>query len=257
MTCSILILLLVTAQDRPKPDTPEARARRAALVDRVMAEPSPPDLRPRRPAAAEVPEDGRPQAAQNRNRDENPFENEKPKVFVPPALFGFAGAQPRRYLTLESVTPAPVEDDELNPPEVPPPAQPVLNVHNAILGRENFDRWLFGDDFGEGRRRPFLYGRLVVRVDLAAQELRLTVPQKEKLRLSGVGDIKRFFDRVEEMRQDFELARRDLTAGRRVLTQLLTLSDEFRLGPFGDDSLFAKTLRKMENDSLANAKQGR
>jgi hypothetical protein len=251
MTGSLLVLLLVTAQDRPKPDTPEDRARRAALVDRVMAAPSPPDLRPRRPAVAEGLEDGRRREVQDRNRDENPFENEKPRALVVPQLPAVRpGARPQRYLTLESATPAPVEEsDDLDQREPIPPVHPVLNVKKAVLGRENFDRWIYGDGVGEDQRRTFLYSRLATKVDIAVHELHLNVPQRDKLRLAGMGDIKRFFDRVQERRLEFELARRDLTAGRWVLSQLLALSDEFQAGPFGDGSLFAKTLRKMENEA--------
>ena len=39
---STLLLLLVTPQDTPKADTAADRARRAAIVDRIMAEPPPP-----------------------------------------------------------------------------------------------------------------------------------------------------------------------------------------------------------------------
>ena len=43
--------------------------------------------------------------------------------------------------------------------------------------------------------------------------------------------------------------RKDYNAGRLALNQLEPLSSEYQAGPFGPDSFFEKTLRKMEMDA--------
>jgi hypothetical protein len=69
-----------------------------------------------------------------------------------------------------------------------------------------------------------------------------------KLTLAGKGDIKRLLDRIEAERLDFEEARMNLTTGRQALLRLKPLSVEVEKGPIGDDSLIAKTARKIESD---------
>jgi hypothetical protein len=81
-----------------------------------------------------------------------------------------------------------------------------------------------------------------------AQEHKLTDRQRAKLKLAGRGDIKRFFDRVEESRIDFEVQRQTFRTGRTALLRLDPLLQVYREGPFGDGSLFAKTLRRISDD---------
>jgi hypothetical protein len=64
----------------------------------------------------------------------------------------------------------------------------------------------------------------------------------------GKGDIKRFFDQVEDHRARFEIARRSFQTGLAALQRLEDLSQTFRTGPFGEGSLFARALRKIEDD---------
>jgi hypothetical protein len=77
---------------------------------------------------------------------------------------------------------------------------------------------------------------------------KLTDSQRAKLRLAGRGDIKRFFDAVEDKRREFERDRHSLRTGLEALRRLEPLSQVFNEGPFGDGSLFAKTLNGMNSD---------
>ena len=56
--------------------------------------------------------------------------------------------------------------------------------------------------------RQILNDLLRGKVESAAQEGKLTRAQQAKLLLAGKGDIKRFFDQVEERRAEFEKERK-------------------------------------------------
>jgi hypothetical protein len=133
------------------------------------------------------------------------------------------------------------------------PAQPVmrLNLRTAVLQRENFDRWLFADERSESERWRHLDDILQAKVEAVGREHKLTDPQRAKLRLAGRGDIKRFFDRVEDARIAFEVERQSFRTGHPALLRLEPLSQIYQEGAFGDGSLFAKTLRRIEDDQKA------
>ena len=179
----------------------------------------------------------------------------QPRVFVG----GLHGKQ--RVLTLEQPAAAAAEadDDFGGPPEERPPQQPAmpLNLQNAVLGRENFDRWVFSDGAFEGGHRQYLDGLVRQKVESFSRTQALTAAQESKLRLAGRGDIKRFLDRVEARRREFETARMQFNNGFAFLNALEPLRQEFEDGPFGEGSLFAKTLRKIENDTLAARPPGK
>lgn len=134
------------------------------------------------------------------------------------------------------------EDDEQRP------VQPVkLDVKTAMIEPENFDRWLFEDEVSERGRYRHLEDILKAKIEDAAREHTLTEPRQAKLRLAGKGDIKRFFDEVEGKRSDFEKDRQTFRAGLAALRRLDPLARIYQDGPFGSGSLFAKTLRRIDD----------
>jgi hypothetical protein len=143
---------------------------------------------------------------------------------------------------------APADEDDRRPPVRPPRHADITTL---VLGRENFDRWLFDDGGHEAVRQRHLDDLLRANVEALAGKYKLSEPQWAKLRLAGQGDIKRFFDNVEERRRDFETDGRNFQAGVAALHRLAPLSQLYRDGPFGDSSLFAKTLRKIRHESDA------
>jgi hypothetical protein len=158
------------------------------------------------------------------------------------------GQRPRS-ITVERDDPlAPVDEDE----DAPPPPVRHFNINTAVVERENFDAWLF-DDGGQDERARWrrLETILLARVEEAARENELTGAERAKLRAAGKGDIKRFFDQVEDRRRDFEVDRRTFRKGLAALRGLEPLSQIYGDGPFGDGSLFAKTLRKINDDRKA------
>jgi hypothetical protein len=153
-----------------------------------------------------------------------------------------AGRVEARQITL-SMPPLDDEDEE------PLAARDMrFNILTSVLEPDNFDRWLFCDDQSEADRHRRLDGLLRSRVDTVTEMHKLTDPQRAKLRLAGRGDIKRFFDQVEDRRPGFEKHRHNFGAGFAALQRLNPLMRGYREGPFGDGSLFAKTLATINSD---------
>ncbi len=150
-----------------------------------------------------------------------------------------------RQITLSM--PAPADEDD----EPPAPRNIPFNILTSVVDPENFDRWLFADDQSGAGRHRHLDDILRSKVDAAIMAHKLTDSQRTKLRLAGRGDIKRFFDQVEDRRLDFEKDRRNFRAGLAALQRLDPLTQVYRDGPFGDGSLFAKTLAKINDDQKA------
>jgi hypothetical protein len=155
-----------------------------------------------------------------------------------------------RDITLErAARPAPADEDD-----DPRPARLVvmpLDLNSAVMDRDNFDRWLFADGGYEMVRQRHLDDILQDKVEAAARKHKLTEAQRAKLRVAGRGDIKRFFDQVEDRRREFERDRRSFKTGLAALGRLTPLSRIYQEGPFGDGSLFAKTLHRINDDQKA------
>src|SRR5262245_5188016 len=66
---------------------------------------------------------------------------------------------------------------------------------------QHFDNWVFSNFGGAAAARIKLEGMLTQRVDEIEQSCGLSPGQKRKLQAAGRGEIKRFFDSVEEARR--------------------------------------------------------
>ena len=164
------------------------------------------------------------------------------------------GRQEVRQLTYSLRSDPEPNDEDVAPPDAQPPAR--LNINDMVIERENFDRWLFADGRSEEEHRRRLDDALLERAETATRSHRLTEAQRAKLLLAGRGDIKHFFDEVERGRADFEIARMNFRSGHASLTGLDRLTQIYRQGPFGDGSLFAKTLNKIESDRKVGRRRG-
>jgi hypothetical protein len=133
------------------------------------------------------------------------------------------------------------------------PAKPVgaLKLDAVPLDRENFDSWLFPAGYTERERRKHLDEILQDRVMATVRHHHLSASQRAKLLLAGRGDIKRFFDLVEDRRRAFEVERQRYQTGVDALDRLYDLTHHYDVGPFGDDSLFAGVLVKINKDATA------
>ena len=121
----------------------------------------------------------------------------------------------------------------------------ALHELQFLVSRETFDLYLFGSTGDVESAHAYQEKLLTAKIDVIDRMSQMTPNQKKKLLLAGRGDIKRLLDRVEDERKTFEQVRTDPTRCQEFLIRL----QPFRLiifrGPFGSDSLFAKTLKKI------------
>jgi hypothetical protein len=113
-----------------------------------------------------------------------------------------------------------------------------------MIDDSNFDMWVFGNTRTASAARARIEARLKLQLDEIDRAARLTEAQKKKLELAGRGDIKRFFDRVEEKRKEFESVRTDQQKFSAFFQELRPLQLAMNAGLFGDESIFARTLKK-------------
>ncbi len=73
----------------------------------------------------------------------------------------------------------------------------------------------------------------------------MTDEQKRKLQLAGRGDIKRFFDRVEEAKRRYALVMND--QNHNIWEDIQPLQTALNAGIFVEESIFAKTVKKTLN----------
>jgi|GEM_PF-733454 len=120
----------------------------------------------------------------------------------------------------------------------------VFNVPRFKIADATFDQRIFGN-LRESKRG---YGRLETLANLRIAEVdravHLSEAQKQKLQLAARGDIKRFFDLVEEKRKVFVEVRNDQQKFAAFYPQLTPLREKFQKGLVGADSLLDKSLRK-------------
>ncbi len=89
-----------------------------------------------------------------------------------------------------------------------PEVEPRVRIHAAVgermrLSEESFDNAVF-QQYGRARARQRFDVQLNFRIAAIDGICRLTETQKDKLRLAGRGDIARFFDRFESVKQTFQ-----------------------------------------------------
>ena len=139
-----------------------------------------------------------------------------------------------------------------------PPAEDAQANGRVLIDEANFDRWVFQGNArvvvvrGHGgvaengvaaTARVQLDSQLKVRLDELVRDCHLNEAQQRKLALAGRGDIKRFFDQVEEVRKKFLAVRNDQNRLNQVWQEISPLQQQFSTGLFGEQSLFAKVLR--------------
>jgi hypothetical protein len=128
------------------------------------------------------------------------------------------------------------------------PAGKAVNKE-AVIGlnpASTIHNWVFyGNQFGsrEGPESK-LESLLRTRIADLARAGALSDEQKQKLLLAGEGDIRRFIDRVEQMKSRYRSETFDQNGWMQLHEQTQPLHLEFLQGPFSQNSLFAKTLAR-------------
>jgi hypothetical protein len=114
-----------------------------------------------------------------------------------------------------------------------------------LVTQETFDFNVFGTTGDVDPARAYMETLLTKKIYEIGWNRPLTSVQNKKLQLAGRGDIKRLLDRIEDERKTFEHLRTDLDRCEEFLMRLQPLRLAIRRGPFGSESLFVKTLKKM------------
>jgi hypothetical protein len=145
---------------------------------------------------------------------------------------------------------APDEEDEAGNGVVQP--APAVFVMND----DQFDQWVFGGPRNSGAGRNKLDSLLMLQVDDVARTCDLSELQKKKLLLAGHGDIKRFFERVDEKRKKFDKVKNDQNKINEIYQELQPLQVALNSGLFSDGSLFSKTLKRVLEREQAGRYEG-
>src|SRR5438128_7468487 len=100
---------------------------------------------------------------------------------------------------------------------------------------EQFDQWVFQQDRNAFEARRRLDSQLALQVEDIDRACKLTDAQKKKLQLAGRGDVKRFFDRYETVRQKFQLLKQDEQKVQEIWQDINPLQVTLQAGLFHDD----------------------
>lgn len=125
----------------------------------------------------------------------------------------------------------------------------VDRVNRAAMDEAQLDRLIFAN-LGLGNAdvaRDRLESHLTLRVEDLDRACRLTPAQQKKLLLAGRGDIKHFFDRVEEVKKKYT-AEKDVNLQIRfqqIWREIQPMRSIVQSGLFGEGSIYAKAARAM------------
>jgi hypothetical protein len=136
------------------------------------------------------------------------------------------------------------DDDDLVEPRLTAPGNEPLGFLVDGAGG-NLDNLIFGNNGDGSTPEQRLVLQLHARVREVARMTAVSKAQEEKLLLAGEGDIRRFIDRIEEVKGRFPDGPRDQNAWNQISQEIRPLQAEVRAGLFGRRSLFGKTIAKM------------
>jgi hypothetical protein len=121
-------------------------------------------------------------------------------------------------------------------------APAAVAVAQQVFPDEHFEQWVFQQDRNASGARKRLDSQLALQVEDIDRACKLTDEQKKKLQLMGRGDIKRFYDRYETVKQKFQLVKHDQEKVQEIFQDIRPLQMTLQTGMFHDDSLLYKSL---------------
>jgi hypothetical protein len=143
---------------------------------------------------------------------------------------------------------AQAQDDDVVEDDAGVAAAPVVVFQQPNL--DQVDNWVFGRLGGSAVARSRFDAILALRIEDIERVCGATDAQKQKLKLAGRGDIKRTFDRVEELKRTFQQSQNE--PNNNIWQAIQPLQAELNSGLFGDASIFEKTIKKtLTSDQLA------
>ena len=121
---------------------------------------------------------------------------------------------------------------------------PVVPQQQFMIGEENFNAWVFGNSRDPNTAKTKLETQFKLQVDEISRVAKLSDAQKKKLELAARGDMKRFFDLVEDKRRSFQLVKNDQNKFNEFYQELHPLQLKINAGLYDDDSFYAKTVKR-------------
>lgn len=141
----------------------------------------------------------------------------------------------------------------------------VFSVHgsaqNFQIDIAQFDSWIFSGVGNANTAPQILDGRVQMEIDRIGFSTPLREPQIAKLRFAAKGDIKRFYDDVDEARREFHAFQERGDVGQENVNELYQLASplaqRLNQGLFGKDSLFQKVARNSVDQNQAEQLRAR
>jgi hypothetical protein len=128
-------------------------------------------------------------------------------------------------------------------PIVPQAVMPVQVARTVQLSPEQVDQWIFNRWGGAAGAKIRLEANLALRIDDIERACAVTEQQKKKLKLAGMGDIKRFYDRVEDLKRKYTAGPASPQINNNIWQEMQPLQLELNGGLLGDASIFVKTIK--------------
>ncbi len=107
---------------------------------------------------------------------------------------------------------------------------------------QQFNIWVFGNLPDSKGARSKLESQLLTQLDDLDRICDLTDDQRLKLELAASGDMKHFFDRIDEKRRKYSAKTYDQNKISEIFQELQPLQQIYNNGLFARDSLFQKTI---------------
>jgi hypothetical protein len=128
------------------------------------------------------------------------------------------------------------------------PAPAVRAVPVQVWPDAQFEQWVFQQDRTAEQARRRFESSLPLHIDEIDRVCQVTPDQKKKLYLMGRGDIKRLFDRYENVKHQFNLHNNDINRLNEIQQQITPLRFALQGGLFDEHSLLAKSIRHTLTD---------
>jgi hypothetical protein len=120
----------------------------------------------------------------------------------------------------------------------------AMNPHMAVYTDENFDQWVFGNGRNYTSFRASVDSLLAMQIEELDRACGLTDAQRAKLMLAGRGDLKRILDAYDDKKKRFRATGGDQNRINEIFQDIQPLQQAIAAGPFGESSIFAKSIGK-------------
>ncbi len=120
----------------------------------------------------------------------------------------------------------------------------AMNPHMFVYTDENFDQWVFGNGRNYSTFRSSVDSLLLMQIEELDRACGLTDAQRAKLMLAGRGDLKRILDAYDDKKKKFRATGGDQNRINEIFQDIQPLQQAIAAGPFGEGSIFAKSIAK-------------